>query len=337
MLIRLENKNEIAEAQRLLTSVFNKNMPKVAVHNITYPSGKRENCRVVTNGKYWFWHELYKPKDGRPARHFNWFGLHDENKKSLGITVEVNTYEEGLDRRLGGYFAKNPYTGQVYLMHSGGIGGGKEGQSKNAFLGSCIADIVFVTASDGKEEPAIIVMPLTGKMAMTPAFYYIDKVAAYKTSLRDKNFSSDSNAANLLKLMKFLSESAGRRKGKRSSEIDYFSRHGLIVDALKSWRESQGVSSEHHMANDKLIDLALVEGEKLIELYEVKTSSDTQNVYTAIGQLSVHCGDTNCERYIVLPEDNALANNLTSALSRLKIELLNFQFVGDKIVFKKSL
>ena len=60
-----------------------------------------------------------------------------------------------------------------------------------------------------------------------------------------------------------------------------------------------------------------------MELYEVKTSTEHSDVHSAIGQLMIHT-PPDCRRFIVLPENEALADKLAAALVRLGIDLLQF-------------
>lgn len=336
MFLRLENKTEIVKAEKLLAEICRKNMPVKAVHHIGYPAGMRRDCKIITDGHYWFWQDLHKPANGKPPRYLNWFGLYEKERKSLGITVEVNAYEQSLNRRVAGYFAKDVETGHIYLMHSGGIGGGKKGQSKNSFLAWRDKELSWVTSSDGRTDPAIIVMPLTGKHAIEPALKYVDEVAAYKAALNDGLLADGKLAKKAARLKAYIAESTGRRKGKRSSNIDYISRHGMIVDALKTWREAKGISRKQHIANDVLIDLALMERKQICELYEVKTSSGRQSVYTALGQLFVHSGKSKCERFIVLPDEGALPRDLIETFTRLDIKRIFFRFDGKNIFFTQK-
>jgi hypothetical protein len=52
---------------------------------------------------------------------------------TVPITCEVNIPLEGIDRRCGGVFVRSN-NGTIYLAHSGGIGGGRIGVGKAAFL-----------------------------------------------------------------------------------------------------------------------------------------------------------------------------------------------------------
>lgn len=62
------------------------------------------------------------------------FGVDDPREGEIvPITLEINIPFEGIDRRCGGVFVRSN-NGTIYLAHSGGIGGGRIGVGKAAFL-----------------------------------------------------------------------------------------------------------------------------------------------------------------------------------------------------------
>ncbi len=67
-------------------------------------------------------------------RYWNCFGIaRPDPEKSLQITVEVNPPLEGMDRKVGGAFARDPHTGDIYFVHRGRIGGGQKGIGAQLF------------------------------------------------------------------------------------------------------------------------------------------------------------------------------------------------------------
>jgi len=332
MLVRLEKKSYIRAAHKQLGNICKSELPEKETRRIGFPSGGLRDCQIRTNGKYWFWQGKHEPED-KVARHLNWFGLIQDGKPSLDITFEANAYFEGPSWSIAGFFAKEPESGNLYLMHSGKIGGGKKGQSKENFLAWLGADMEDVISSDHRIQKANVVMPLFGRHAMASAFKYVDEVASFKSALRDGSFKKIIRQSDIDGVKSYLAESSGRRRGKRTSEIDYISRHGLVVDALKNWREEEGLPKNCMLTNTVFRDLALEKKDNLLELYEVKTSSGRQHVYTAIGQLMVHDGGSASEKYIVLPDEGDLPPDLIQTLTRLNIELIRYRFRGSKIEF----
>ncbi len=67
-------------------------------------------------------------------RYWNAFGTsRPDAEKSVHITVEVNPPHSGIDRKMGGAFARDPASGEVYWVHRGRIGGGQKGIGAELF------------------------------------------------------------------------------------------------------------------------------------------------------------------------------------------------------------
>ncbi|WP_423378483.1 hypothetical protein [Burkholderia sp. LMG 32019] len=110
------------------------------------------------------------------------------------------------------------------------------------------------------------------------------------------------NKTGFDKLKEYFKEFTGKRKSYKSKQVYSKSNHGKIVDALHKEFLGKG-----RVLKSREIDL-VVEKKKHALLFEVKTSTDTQSIYTAIGQLSIHASPTRqftgkpVARVIVLPE-----------------------------------
>lgn len=81
-----------------------------------------------------------------------------------------------------------------------------------------------------------------------------------------------------------------------------------------------------------LFDFGISVGSDLIEVYEVKTSASRSLIYSAIGQLLVHGTTDGCRRFIVLPDKEVIAPDLTDAMQRLGIKLLKFKLDKAKAI-----
>ncbi len=81
---------------------------------------------------------------------------------------------------------------------------------------------------------------------------------------------------------------------------------------------------------DALLKLALL----IQRIYEVKTATDTQSIYTAVGQLYMHsAGAPDIEKWMVLPgpEEN---EQLIHCLNTLNISVLWYQIEGESCNFE---
>lgn len=320
----LENKDEIAKAQRKLETTIRREFKRKVIKNIGYPGGTTFDANVSTNGNYWYWSEHYNGKDKSNPRRLNWFGLFREDT-DLQISVEINVPYEGRNGQVAGFFARNNDTGAIYLMHSGRVGGGTEGVGKATFLAWSDQTLINVVDSTGNMRVGVVVMPVEGIAATHSAIRYIDTIAHFKQAVRAGETNTPEFKEKQKEFEDFYSESRGQRTGKRATEIDYLSRHGDVVDALKDWRNTQPFPKTARIVKNAFIDLGVAEGQKLVEVYEVKTSSARTNLYSAIGQLMTHGTVNNCQRVIVLPQKDKIPTDLTNALQRLGIKLLKFK------------
>jgi len=324
MFILLEGKQDIAAAERTLEATFKREFSRRETKYIGYPGGSTHDAKVYTDGTYWYWPGGKYDKNTPNPRLLNWFGLFNE-ETGLNITVEINVALEGRNDQAGGFFARDSNTGRIYLMHSGRVGGGTKGVSKEKFLAWSNAELHEAIDLTGKPREGIIAMPIDALGATQPCVQYIRKIAEFKIAVREGLIDSLKFRATLDKWQEYYAESHGRRKGKRSSEIDYISRHGEVVDALNTWRKSTGLEKGQFIVKNNLIDLGVKTGAELTEIYEVKSSASRQSVYTAIGQVFVHGTSDNCQRIIVLPQDESLSEDLKLALKRTRIKLLPYK------------
>jgi hypothetical protein len=332
----LESKAEIASAQRKLEAAIRQSFKGKATTNIGYPGGTEHGAKVVTDGRHWFWSADH-PADKTPnPRRLNWFGLMPQaGGTGVEISVEINTPYEGKNNQVGGFFGRDNDSGQVYLFHSARVGGGTKGVSKEPFLTWTGHRLVEVFDASGKAREGVLVMPVEGLGAARPAVRYVDSIADFKRAVRDGKTSTKSFLARQSRLRAFYGEAHGRRQGRRSSKIDYVSRHGEVVQALHDWRQAAGLRTGHQLFNDVLIDLGVVtRSDQLVEVYEVKTGADRQSVYTAIGQLFVHGNTPNCKRVMVLPGKDKLAPDLTQALQRNGIDLVLYDLTETAVVIR---
>jgi hypothetical protein len=327
----IESKEEIAKAQRKLETTIRRDFKTKAVKNIGYPGGTTLDATVFTNGKHWYWSSDLNDKDVPNPRRLNWFGLFRDDA-DLQISVEINTAYEGRNDQVAGFFARDNDTGAIYLLHSGRVGGGTKGVGKSAFLAWSDQRPTDVVDSFGSIREGVVVMPVEGIAASRSAIRYIDTIARFKQAVRAGQIETEEFQNKKKELENFFSEARGRRKGRRSGEIDYLSRHGDIVDALHSWRSVNPLPKSGRIVKNIMIDMGVAVGRDLVEVFEVKTSTGRSDVYGAIGQLMVHGTSTDCRRVIVLPHKEPIASDLKDALQRLCIELLRFKLDEQKAI-----
>jgi hypothetical protein len=131
-----------------------------------------------------------------------------------------------------------------------------------------------------------------------------------------KFFSSEFSGTKLL---------SGREEGVATVE------HGVIVNYLKDWAEERFPNQVIY--NTQKVDLAIENSGVLEHIFEIKTSLDTQSIYTAVGQLFMHtAGKSNVLKWIVLPESGC-KNELIECLKLLGLRVLLFNVIDGVTKF----
>jgi len=330
MFIHLESKSDISTAQHALERTIRDALNRAEWRGIGFPGGDVKKTKVHTDGKYWFRTAHYSKRETPSPRRLNWFGFYRENDGyHLSITVEINTAYKDRNDGVGGFFGRDASTGKVYLFHSGRVGGGTNGVGKNSLFAWAGLRPEKIVDASGAERFGVLIMPVEGKGAIRGLFRYIDQIAAFKQAVREGELVTSTYKKNRRDLETFYSESSGKRSGRRSSLIDYVSRHGDVVDALYAWRKARTLSGSSKIIKTVLIDLGVRNGSELVEVFEVKTSVSRADIYTAIGQLIVHGCTNKCRRMLVVPAGEPLTTDLNNALARLNIETLRFT-LGEK-------
>lgn len=336
MYVLIEKKSEIAQAQKTLKATVQREFPQVLRKNIGHPGGTVRNARVNGNGLLFYWTAV-DPSAKHP-KHLNWFGFYNE-RPGVQSTVEINPPIEGRDNAVNGFFARDADTGVTYLFHTGRVGGGGKGVGKDSFLAYSGYKPKPVLDANNKLRFGVLVMPIEGSDATRSAITYVDKVAEFKAVAKAGEISTPDTREKEAQIAAYRDEFKAEFKGRRTGfhaahEIDYVSLHATVVDELEAWRSTQGVDDGSVVMNTQLVDLGVKRLEVLTEVYEVKSSTSRQDVYTGIGQLMVHAVDPECRRILVLPGDEKLKNDLKQALLRHDVDLLRYQVVKKQISFE---
>ena len=130
----------------------------------------------------------------------------------------------------------------------------------------------------------------------------------------------------------FSSEFSGSVKLQNRLGTEMNFTHGAVMDSLYKF-----VSEKYK--NDKIyntckIDLLVECAGEIIAIFELKTSSNTQSIYTAIGQLFMHSvGNKNAEKYLVLPEP-VQNDELLDCFEALGVRLITYSEESSKYKFQ---
>ncbi len=158
----LTNKDALKRAELSFKEVMNALCDEMIKTKSSYrgrnPNAEMEDVCYSYDLDMWFY--LGEPiLDEGSRRYWNVFGLGKPIEgKSTQYVVEINIPFEGVNRRIGGVFAKDEM-GNIYLLHRGTIRG-SEGIGKTKFLRYYKAKNGVFECVKGEPEE----MPLIGKL-----------------------------------------------------------------------------------------------------------------------------------------------------------------------------
>ena len=162
------------------------------------------------------------------------------------------------------------------LSHAlGNPGGGKKGVTGDNFRAWYGKRPVPAIKPNGDTRLGFVVLPIGAHDPTRFARAYADSVSRFKALVKHGQFNVTSRnfQARVKRFKAYREEPRGRRTGYRYGEIDYYSHHGEVVDALRVWRAALPLKKHQRILND-LFDLGVIDREhKLVEVYEVKTNA----------------------------------------------------------------
>lgn len=327
MLIASTKKNVIKQYQRDFEKTLHKHLKISECHLLGHKGDNFESI-VKLNDKMW-WSSFTINDSKTSPRFWNGFGLLPfKNSGTQDIAVEINIPCEGINRRVSGMFAKDLETNDVFILHRGRIGGGRENIGKDSFKKWYRGTWVKVYEDGTNICEAILITSIYSKKAIANVFDFVKEVKQFKDEATEKQLgrqlkSSLSQSDSLSFDPEYLGSKKGRRKiGSFRQECN----HGIIVNALEKWVRCKTKKCRKIIIfNNQLIDLGVQMNSNISEIYEVKTNHDRQSIYTGIGQLIFHSvGKRSINRVLVLPH-TFKNDQFHDMLNRLKIRLLLYK------------
>jgi len=241
MLTLVESKVEKVRAQRALQSRLERSWPRQEKRVVVWRPASRQ-ITVHHKGRYWFGSVAPNDDDLTP-RYWSPLGEYRANG-TLQISVELNVPTSSNSRRVSGFFAKDTQTGQVYLMHDGGVGGGRKGVGQTAFLAWSDSKVVPVADIEGDVRLGIIVAPIDAKNTASDIARFLQRTIDFKAAVKRGEMNTPQARAAQRRFGNYFNEFSGRKRRGRIKEIECISRHGEIVSALQKWRQRTLKASE---------------------------------------------------------------------------------------------
>lgn len=236
--------------------------------------GNSDDLTVYYSEKYDFWFTSHENDN----RYWNAFGFgRPQAGRNDSITVEINPPYEGINRNIGGVLGHDK-KGEILVLHRGKIGGGKVGVGKQLFFDN-YRDKPIIADDDGIENEFCLIGSLSSRHLPRQVGNFISEVHRIKNLTEEQG----TDFSDLLKF-KYTDEHSGTSKVKRETTTTIERTHGIVVNSLASILEDSG----HKIGNDRNRDLFIHKRGQIKTLFEIKTSSTTQDLYSAVGQLLIY-------------------------------------------------
>lgn len=198
MYVAIQEPKKIEAAQERLITCLNKALPaRPETFTIGHQGGNFDVHDLRSNGIIWFAHHV--DRSSNVKRNWNAFGIANQLdlKGSNKIVTEANVALDGKSQRVAGLFVEDDQTGNVLLLHSGKVGGGKKGIGKTAFLSwykGPEASFIYA-AKRNNPEHALIVADLDAEDIAKQIGEFVTEVSRFKSREFEERTRSLSDAA----------------------------------------------------------------------------------------------------------------------------------------------
>lgn len=257
------------------------------------------------------WISIQKLKN----RFWNAFGTgRPKEGKNNSLVGEINFPFADIDRRIAGVFAQEE-NGNILVLHRGKIGGGRKGVGKKLFTNNFRGDLVTVIDGDIETE-FCLVGELNSKHFPRQIANFINEIDRIKNNLESITDFSD------LRDFSYTDEQYGISVTEKNDLVAVERTHGIVVNALAQELKDR----RFKIGNDKNRDLFTHDRGQIKILFEVKTSSSTQCLYSMIGQLLLYSIPIRNEVILVAVLPDKLKNCVTKKLNALGIILLYYEW-----------
>lgn len=313
MITVIANKREVNELIKHLHKQLDKFMIETIRCWVGYPSGSFED-EVMYSPELNIWKSNIK--HNQENKFWNGFGIgRPIEGKNNSLIGEINFPHEGINRSIAGAFALED-NGTILVLHRGKIGGGKPGVGKSIFVDNFRGD--FVDAIDGDRETTFcLVGELNSDLFPSQVSTFIHEIQRVKRLL---NTNVTPDFGNLLNFI-YTAESSGISVSERNEPKVINRTHGIIVNALAVELISRGLL----ISNDRNRDLFIYNENRITTLFEIKTSSSTQNLYAVVGQLLVYSIPIRNAVQLIAVLPDQIATQVANRFTELGIKVLYYQ------------
>jgi hypothetical protein len=263
---------------------------------------------------FWWRHDAAH----RAGRHSLMLGYApDAPTHSESATCEINLPAAGADRRLAGALVRDD-AGELYLAHSGKVGGGRSGrrrQALRAFLAG--GNWQMARWPDGRQSELLLIAPLDGPRLARQIGRFVRAVHAYKQQ-------QDGDASPMPAALAAIGEVPTTPAAGLASLCD----RGLVLDALGEELARRGLAGDGGTGAPLFASRA-----RARRLIEVETDCSPAALERRLGRLMLRgaAADETPRAILVVPETPATA--ALAGLSRHGVSLVRYRWRGARPVF----
>ena len=320
MLRIIEDERDIRRCQRQMSRHFKTYLTGRLAVKLGHAGGSFP-ARIAWFEPLGFWFYTQKLPEGR---HWNAFGLGlPDGTSALPITCEINVPVVGIDRKLGGAFARNR-DGRPFVVHRGLIGGAKKGVGKSLFAARYRGVWSFL-----EEGRVVTPVAVIGELA-SPRFARQVSLFVRKVD-RLKNQAVPSPQLEMaLETVSFREEWIGRTAVDAERSGGPACDHGPIVEDLAAALRAQGL----RVGNDGRHDLFATDATgRITALFQVVSERSERAFFDGLARLMIYGADLaeGCRRFLVFPDGAERPH--TEPLKKLYIAPLPFAWNEDRAVF----
>ncbi|HPC74177.1 MAG TPA: hypothetical protein P5551_00025 [Syntrophales bacterium] len=258
-------------------------------------------------------------------RYWNAFGVGRPSREArVFTTCEINFPLRGLDRRIGGAFARDE-TGKVFVVHRGKIGGGKKGIGKTLFEDRYRG--VWAPVQDGDVETSVV---LIGHLGSSRFARQVSQFVRKVDRIKDAGSPRPVQTEMQFDEHRFSEEHIGRPYRREERDLAAESDHGLVVQDLASVLRGYGI----RVGNDGERDLyALDAGGRITAVFEVRTDLSRTGLYAGAARLLLGGLGLPSPPRLVMVVPRGFDAVLEGRFGKLKIDFLSFDWKDDRAIF----
>lgn len=280
---------------------------------------------------------------GRSNQYWCAFGVEDKPSANsdLRIDVEINPSRGHIHLNNAGQFAASSINQKIHLCHTGRFN--NPGATKDGFLKFYDQNIVslrYTTRSGVTKSTKVIDFgPIDSTKLRSNIARFVRAVKEFKQITQDGQFIPKCGARNddeeyLTKKLLTNDEFDGVKKFYRIPNIiKPGSMHGKVQRALSQCLKSLKLDPKRDRFRDTYVNKR---DDDICYLFEIKTDSSRQSIYTAVGQLMIysHPMQERVKLLLVLP-DQPKDRSLKEALKSLNVSVLLYTIKNNKPTIRK--